>query len=430
MINNSTPELKQEIILNGPLNYIELYCDKTEQTLWLFMDTHKNIIKQKKCDEYEAKDIDKFFYKVLNESNELIDFFLEINPTDITKENKFYKNENYIMEIRKKFKKIYHEKQITKKNNIRLHYIDIRDYAFYNEIILIIINIINDIDNNKLSNLDYIIGELSYISEILIFINKLIYDIVNEKISSKNYKIDIIRLKLIYNTELNNKINNIMDLGFIQLLEKIILKYSNSKNKQNIFEYFNSNYIMISVDVIKYIDDIIINLKDIQKLLNHQIEFDKLNIDKFIIDEQKKIVEYIAYYGINETEYVKMTRILYDQIIGLEVILLKLGSVFMDSFFLRRIIEKNEYIKKSIIYTGGYHTIVYIWFLVKFYDFKIKDYYYLNSNYFINKSSSNSDNNIQDKINNFIKNSNSYNELFDIFFPSKFNQCIKIKKFV
>jgi hypothetical protein len=55
------------IILNGPLNYIELYNKVTKQKLWLFMDTHKNITMQKKCSEYEAKDVDKFFYKILTE---------------------------------------------------------------------------------------------------------------------------------------------------------------------------------------------------------------------------------------------------------------------------------------------------------------------------------------------------------------------------
>lgn len=97
-------------------------------------------------------------------------------------------------------------------------------------------------------------------------------------------------------------------------------------------------------------------------------------------------------------------------------------------FFLRRIIEKKQYIKKSIIYTGSGHTIVYIWFLIKFYNYDIVDYYYVNTN-----KLNTIDNKIEDiniKIKNFIKNLDNIDELFEIFMPKKFNQCVKIKNII
>ena len=39
-------------------------------------------------------------------------------------------------------------------------------------------------------------------------------------------------------------------------------------------------------------------------------------------------------------------------------------------YFLRRFLDK-DYITKNIVYTGFIHTIEYLYFLVKHYDFKI-----------------------------------------------------------
>ena len=101
----------------------------------------------------------------------------------------------------------------------------------------------------------------------------------------------------------------------------------------------------------------------------------------------------------------------------------------MDCFFLRRIVENENNIKKAIIYTGGFHTIVYIWFLIKFNDFKITDYYYMNTDkLFGTKKKSTSKNNFIFNLENKIRKSDGYNDIYDIYFPKKFSQCIKIKK--
>ena len=44
--------------------------------------------------------------------------------------------------------------------------------------------------------------------------------------------------------------------------------------------------------------------------------------------------------------------------------------MFTDAFLLRRILDKN-YVKKAIVYSGNQHSINCIFFLVKYYDFKI-----------------------------------------------------------
>jgi hypothetical protein len=406
---------KSDIILNGPLNYIKLYNDKTKQTLWLFMDNHKNITKQKKCVEYEAKDIDKYFYKILTESTDVLDFFLEINPTDITTKINYDRNDNYIMEIRKIFKKIYNEQQNLKSKNVRLHYIDIRDYAFYNEIIQIMIRTLDDVKYNDLTNIVNIIDDLNYIKSILEYILKSIDDVINNKINIDD-KIDLINLKSTKDTKI--KINDLLNKGFIQLLFKLFKKYSSKKENENIIEFFNDHYYNNCKEIINQMDKLINILIQFNKLINYENISKDRNIDKFHISSDPLIEEYIVYYGINNSLYTKLTRSIYDKLIVLNIALLKFGSVFMDCFFLRRIIDK-KCITKAIVYTGGFHTVVYIWFLVKKYDFKIVDYYWID----LEKLDKN--NPIND-LENKIKKSSRYEEFFEIFFPKIFNQCVKI----
>ncbi len=91
----------------------------------------------------------------------------------------------------------------------------------------------------------------------------------------------------------------------------------------------------------------------------------------------------------------------------------------MDCFFLRRLIEK-DYISKSIVYTGAYHSSIYIWFLIKYYGYEIEDYEYINTE-LLNK------NDPIGSLEKIINKSNNYDELFVYLVPKKFTQCVKIK---
>lgn len=440
--DNSTQD--NSVILNGPLNYIELCNSKTNQNMWLFMDSHQTIVKQRKCDDYEAKDIDKFLYKIMTDANttETLDFFLEINPTDVRTPESSYKNEKYILEVRKMFRKIYREQEKTHKYNVRLHYIDVRDYAYYDEIIKITTSIIDNVEQYKLNDIKWIIGEFEYITYRLEHINRIIENIISGKKMFDTSNFDFVNIGPKTKQQRNIKItskqsnqesksnqesnlglnpNTNHDIGMIKLLLKILDGYNDKTNKKNIVEYFNENYYEVSKELILYIENIISNLKDIYSLIDYQYNNDQLNIEKFVIGKQKKIIEYSAYYGIDETTYTDLTRMFYDQLIGLHIILLKLGSVIMDCFFLRRIIEKEQYVKNSIVYTGGLHTMAYVWFLVRKYNFEVKSWYYLNTEH-LNKSD------VVKSINDKINSSKNYSELFELFFPKTFNQCVKISK--
>ncbi len=417
--NNKNKQSDNEIFLNGPLNYIKLINKKTSQSIWLFMDFHKDIIHQNKCEEYDAKDFYKFINKKLLESNELIDFFLEINPTDINKNNNSNENGIYIEETRKIFRKIYSNQKSSHKQNIRLHYIDIRDYAFMYDFYKQINSIFSLLKSSGLENIESIINKLINIKSTLEFINQLISKIKENKliIDEKNIKIDFINIKIESSDKKNYSFYDILNTGFYQLLSTILLKYNNKTNKENIIKYFDQNYLENSIELVKFINDFISKMNIIAKKIKEQDDKQEINIDKIVLNS--KLKDSRVYYGINKYEYEKDYNFIFGTIEKIEVIIAKLGCVFMDCFFLRRLIEK-DYISKSIVYTGAYHSSIYIWFLIKYYGYQIDDYEYINTELLDNNDPIVSLEKIIDK-------SNNYDELFVYLVPKKFTQCVKIK---
>jgi hypothetical protein len=383
------------------------------------MDFHKDIIHQQKCEDYEAKDFYKYLYKKLSESDELIDFFLEINPTDIT--SNIDKNENgiYIEETKKIFRMLYSNQDPNTKQNIRLHYIDIRDYAFIYEFYNQINSIFSLLKSSGLENIESIINKLENIRSTLNFINSLINKIRENKlkIDEEKVKIDLVNIKIDSSDKKDYSFNDILNTGFYQLLTTILLKYSNEKNKININRYFDLNYLTNSLNLIKYLEELVNKLNKISGRINKENNDQIINIDEIVLTD--KLKDKRVYYGINKNEYESNYNYVFGAVEKIEVIIAKLGCVFMDCFFLRRLIEKN-YISKSIVYTGAYHSAIYVWFLVKYYNYKIDESQY------INKDLLGSTNPLT-KLEKIIYKTNNYDELFVYLIPKKFTQCVRIK---
>lgn len=384
-------EKNDYIFLNGPINYIKLSNLETKQVVWLLMDYHNPIKFQRECEDYEAKNVDKYLHKIFTKSKETIDFLFEISPSNFEIVDGFYENKNYISKVSVMFKKFY--KNRTKINkNIRLHFIDIRSHTFTYDLHDIMGYIFDDLNKYQLEGSKNIIKNLKKIISVLENVNKLIEQI--NKLKSEKKKIDI-----------------------NSLLVKILLKYENSIDKQNISNYFYSHYYEQSKKIIN----------EIIKLCDF-IELTDLMLDKLAKDEILNIVNYefagekkqLINFGISSYDYAVKFSEIKQKIILLDAEMIKLGTVFMDCYFLRRITQKKDYIKKAIVYTGSYHSIVYIWFLIKFNDYKIVEYNYINTD---NLDPSNPIDNLE----NIIKKSSDFTSLFEIFYPKKINQCVKIK---
>ena len=470
-INKQNRQISDNMIfLNGPINYFKL--SNNDKQINIFMDFHAPISRQRKCEDYESKDIDKYFNKILSATQkttniDTLDFFLEINPTSINFKNKYYSNDNYLVSIRKMFSKLYNEKYSNlneddmPQQHIRLHYMDIRDYSSFNELKHKLEVILLELDKTKLDNLNFINGELTSIRNILMFIDSMIDSITNKKNtiyeSFSTKKIDFINLKEIItkeskkilpnsnnsddsdnfnnsnnsngsstnnlSAEINNtgaseqtslNVNMVMDIGLYQILQKILLNYKHSDNRNNIINLFTEHYIKTSLYIINKLNKLIIHIAQIDKdiddyITEEKITFEEINFNK--IDGSRDIS---PYYFYSMTKYKQFLREIVDEIEEINHLIVKMGVIMTDCYFLRRLTD-NSNIKKSIIYTGAYHSVIYLWFLIKYNNYNIDDFYYLKDNM--------TTKNLMD----IIKKSD-YLDIMKYVIPDKVNQCIKIKE--
>ena len=431
-MNKSSKYIKEEsenlIVLNGPINYFKL--SNGDNQINIFMDFHAPIQRQRKCDDYESKDVDKYFNKVLSQnietSKNTLDFFLEINPTSINQKYKYYTNGNYLASVRKMFSKLYNDKyaNITEdkmpEQQIRLHYMDIRDYSSFNELKRMLELILAELEKTRLDNLNLIINELISMRNILVFIDSMIKSIITnkkdamtEKLSTT--KIDFINLKGINkDQEQSLSQNAVFDIGLYQILQKILLNYKDSGNKDNVINLFSEHYMKTSQYLIDKLNYLIPEITEINKIIDDYIVEEKITFEEINSQKNDGSRDVLPYYFYPMDKYKKIFRAIMDEVEEINHLIVKMGVIMTDCYFLRRLID-NPKINKSIVYTGAYHSVIYLWFLVKHCNYNIDDYYYLKSDI------------TKDDLVDIIKKSD-YLDIMQYIIPDKVNQCIKIKE--
>ena len=313
--------------INGPINYAHLQGNMNgiEKNIYLFFDKHLNIYEQTRCKSFNSIDITYYLYTLIKEAKEYLDFFMEIRLSQlnepITYNRNIYINEvinlfksEFVIENKDTIEQVKYSKTNSK---VRLHYLDIRDCLG----IYYLRNIIEEkikkyLDLLSKDDLDAYIRK-NYYRKILKYINN-----VNEQIESldKNIKEIIINKNVVY-----DKINNKQKY----YLDKLINKYKNTQLKQSINLFLESHYNYI----LTYYKYTILEIKSINE---NMID---ITILTNLID---KILEYIN----------------------------KIYGLFTDVYLLRRFLDKN-YINNSVIYSGGTHSINYIFYLVNYCKFKI-----------------------------------------------------------
>lgn len=398
-----------DVYLNGPINYMKLYNKEENKYLYVFMDWHANIEYQQKCDSLHSIDIDKYIFHILEEAKINIDFFLEVYPTDINDNTENSRiNHKYIHTLMEKFKKLYNNLKIKKKKNIRLHYIDIRAYTFYENISNSINSCINNFKLADSYNMNLLINNIDFIFNNIYYLFDIITKIKNkEKNIEDKYKIKINLIKKRAEIDMNLSYKEIDDNATFQILKKILTKYDNNKNKENINNLFQIKYIDTLSYLISNINKFLINLKDIQKLVNYYY-----NEKKIVIEKSKlNIINEKSYYLIPNEKNIRMEII--NELEIIYTIILSLGLILVDCFFLRRFVDKS-YIKNALVYTGASHSCVYIWFLIKFYNYKITEYDYLK-------------NITVDKLYEIILSTNNPFDIEEYLFPENFKQCVHLK---
>jgi hypothetical protein len=388
---------KNKIFVNGPIMAVRLEgkVNNINKVIYLFGDLHLDINSQTNCSTYDSVEFPYYFIKMMKKTDKNItfDFFMEAFYQDEydlnNEENHKYRN-IYIYQVRKFFgskititNNINNDNKENKKlkdENLRLHYIDIRNkfYSLNNNLVSTRNTLINyfGINDNSIEELKYSLNEMNRSIDLSV-------GILLNNVKEEDYQ-------LYENDEVYKYIKHYS----LKLLNKY--KNSNIRNK-----LLDETFILNQMK--KYIQDI----KELSITLENNLVLFNETIKKF------KNKKYKSNYNLDlETrlEFVKTNLKIID------IILDKYDDIYvliMDIYFLRKFLDK-DYITNVIAYTGMLHIYHYVWILVKNFDFKITH-------------STNQDISI-DEMNTNIKN-NEYDNNFTKITPNELLQCIDMSFF-
>lgn len=366
--------------INGPFNVVRLEgkIDGITKVVYLFMDFHKQIGYQTKCDNIYAIDLSTYlaetFYKISNsESGRKYDFFYEIFPK-ITEETlydlHYHTNINfvgrYIDEVSKLFDKIFsydQEKNIVSISslfkNIRLHYTDVR--IFFIDFIYSYFHILNQLMGEiYVSRIfqPYYVESINHMVNNIVDRYKILITLMDDFLSGKNIpyeKAILIDRRPFEQQECtdNQPEKRLNTQKYI--FDKLFNKYHSSKIRNEM-----RAQLKISRDKM---EKMIPELNNFMEKIN---DIAKKYGKKFILNKHEN--EYI--YGINMREYFGDCAIIYPMLRKINSNEADIEMIFMDIFFLRRFLDK-DYITNAIVYTGASHSYYYIEMLVQKFNFRI-----------------------------------------------------------
>ena len=401
-------------MIKGPVNVLRLEgkIHGIKKFIYLFMDYHISANAQTQCKNIFSKDVQKYFvdtFYQLNDSDKIYDFFLEIYPSELADDiqkttiatKKEYKN-IYIEEVVKFFRKIF--SYDSKKNkvmvnelfkNVRLHYLDIRDY--YKNIIHSQVGKIVRIAKEFMSKDSIDLNGLQDIIKLMELMRnhfKLIIKIIND---SKTKKTDT---KIIKKPTANE-----LDVSAIEYLaNKIKTSYQHNDVKKIMLKLIDESIENFKTSI-KEIDDAIKKFNEYLKKIHN-------NKSKLLNNTN---TAYLYSYGLSEFTIRKM---IVDIVNTVENIFnekfIEFFARFTDIYFLRRFLDK-DYITNAIVYTGAMHSNMYVNILVKYFDFRVT-----HASYSKIKD--------MDKLNKEIK-TRSQMEIQELILPDIFQQCSDLTEF-
>ena len=374
--------------VNGPLNAVriegEIYGIK--KVLYIFMDVHVSVQYQTHCKDFDSIELVYYIIKMLKSSDKkkVFDLFTETTETNISVPEIPFRG-RYIDEINKYLKHEYKNKK-SSLNNIRAHYIDVRDH---------IKNTVNELFGNSY----YIIKRSPYAS----YMNRSEYDDVKHNIENLIAMLKIIKDLMLGKTPNEKTQFNIDELS--KIIHKILTKYNHPDTLMSFVELKNKINDQFET-LLKMLNDMIIVMNEYE---THIFK----NPHTLFLNERQYYKVYR--YGIDNEKYNEFIYKLNSLFDDFDVVCTHTFASIVDIYFLRRFIDK-DYITNGIVYTGASHSVYYIYHLIKFYDFKITH---------ISDSSKKS----LDEIHKIIKNNNYSPELERLFFPSTLIQCVNVNDF-
>lgn len=358
-------------MVSGPINVIRMEGDLhgIRKVIYIFMDYHLDVGMQTQCKNIFSKDVQKYFidsfYKLSKGNNtKMYDFFPEVFPSELVEEKHLKENtgidyhEKYIEEVAKFFIKIFKfdpKQNKVKLNevfkNIRLHYIDIRDY-FKHTVSSKIYSML-DIANSFMSSDDIDTEDLELIIELMELLRDhlqfTIYILSNKKHYVSNIRVikgDVSKSIDVKSLEyLSNKIRNVYQHRNVKKIMNQLINFAISNFDKTIM-----NIDRAIERFLGYRNSIIKN--------NNKLTKDENNPYKYGYGLSTYTIRYMIIDIVNTIEYLvdgKFTGFF---------------AIITDIFFMRRFLDK-DYITNAITYTGAMHSNMYIYTLINYFNFKI-----------------------------------------------------------
>lgn len=404
-------------MVSGPVNVVRLEgtVHGINKVIYLFMDYHMNVDDQTQCENIFSEDVQNYFtrnFYELNNSSITYDFFVEIYPSELA--NTRYQHgivkkdhkEKYIEEVVKLFRKIF--RYDTKKNrvsvnrlfkNIRLHYLDVRDYYKHNihDKVSKMINIAHSFmknDDIDIYGLDQIIKLMGIMKTHLEFIVDVLAG--QNKYSKKSQT----GVKII-----KENLTNVLD---VQALEYLTNKIRNKYKYADVKKVMNSLIDITVKNFYSVIDELESTIKEFDAYAD---QLEKTS-NKLIKDAN---TSYVYNYGLSTFTVREMIINIANKVESLvDEKFIEFFARFTDIYFLRRFLDK-DYITNAIVYSGALHSNTYISILIKYFNFRITHVSY----------SKISDMN---KLTNEIK-KRSLMDMQELVLPIKFQQCSDMSHF-
>jgi hypothetical protein len=406
------PETDKTFI-NGPVNVarMEGKIDGVKKVIYLFMDVHQAPGNETECDDILSKDIKDYLIEQFQKvnDNKMIDFFLESMPSNIPirKLDEYKGNyiNNTIRMFAKAFKKSAKGEVIVNKMfpTIRFHHMDPRDYFEWTTFSSFK-NIIDSVDGIWKSM--YLMPtDLDFISERMKMINEwmeIVYDYFFKEDIEKAKDIIAKKKPIVPTTPQESHALTFEDMTAqtLSLIKKIKTRYVHKSVMSGVNKILNTyvkksydNYIKLDKERLKLFDDMRRRLVS-GRVLNTD-EADPTWGTPFNITI-KSLAELEIHMDAMNREYM-------DFFVGI-----------MDVYFLRRLLDK-DYITNVVAYTGIMHSMNYIYYLSKYFDFKITHVDYV-------------DPKVKD-YNREVDKRKSPKDLANIFYPPILKQCSDLSSF-
>lgn len=405
-------------LINGPINVVRLEgeINNVKKVVYFFLDYVVDLSKQTECDNIYSKDIQYYlaenFKQLSHNEKKMYDFFLQIRPSnlsynDVPTSSSIHNTNprvNYVIEVIRLFNKIFKYDDSSNKvltseyfKNVRLHYMDIRDYlenyvAYYlSSVVEGTFRLLSD------NTIDY--SEFDYYSKLLSDIKnncQIIYDILSSYQKSK-----IIPVKKIEVIKVRSNQPHIFD-NINYFINKIYNQYQNENVKTVMIDELN-DIIKLLLQFIekcdKLINEYIQSISDIGKRMFRLIKSDFTgDYDYFPDSIYKRNLLTHLYVSSQKLEYNYLH------------IFVKLTNIF----FIRRFLDKS-YITNAIVYMNACNSIISMDMLIKVFKFKITHAAYAK----ISDISKLNDQVIE----------LSVNKLSEVFIPPLLSQCSDVSKF-